>query len=56
MPFLKMMRPEVRDMWAYYQAGFQKPRRCRRQSRYVREPVRTALVFSERGSSVSPSA
>ena len=48
MPFIKMMRPEVRDMWAYYQAGFHNLLVVAVESRYTREPIKTALgLFGE---------
>ena len=48
LPFVKMMRPEVRDMWAYYQAGFQNLVAVAVESRYAKEPFKTALgLFGE---------
>ncbi len=48
MPFIKMMRPEVRDMWAYYQAGFHNLLVVAVESRYPKEPLKTALgLFGE---------
>jgi 4-hydroxy-3-polyprenylbenzoate decarboxylase len=48
MPFVRMMRPEMRDMWAYYQAGFHNLLVVAVESRYAREPVKTALgLFGE---------
>ena len=47
-PFIKMMRPEVRDMWAYYQAGFHNLLVVAVESRYTKEPIKTALgLFGE---------
>jgi 4-hydroxy-3-polyprenylbenzoate decarboxylase len=47
-PFIKMMRPEVRDMWAYYEAGFHNLFVVAVESRYSKEPVKTALgLFGE---------
>jgi 4-hydroxy-3-polyprenylbenzoate decarboxylase len=42
-PLLRLMRPEVRDVWAYYQAGFHNLLVASVEARYTREPVRTAL-------------
>jgi 4-hydroxy-3-polyprenylbenzoate decarboxylase len=43
-----MMRPEVRDMWAYYEAGFHNLFVVAVESRYSKEPVKTALgLFGE---------
>jgi 4-hydroxy-3-polyprenylbenzoate decarboxylase len=48
MPFIKMMRPEVRDMWAYYEAGFHNLLVVSVEGRYTREPIKTALgLFGE---------
>jgi 4-hydroxy-3-polyprenylbenzoate decarboxylase len=42
-PLIRLIRPEVRDVWAYYQAGFHNLLVASVASRYTREPVRTAL-------------
>ncbi|HET6347687.1 MAG TPA: UbiD family decarboxylase [Candidatus Krumholzibacteria bacterium] len=42
-PLIRLIRPEVRDVWAYYQAGFHNLLVASVESRYTREPVRTAL-------------
>ena len=42
-PLIKLIRPEVRDVWAYYQAGFHNLLVASVEGRYTREPVRTAM-------------
>ena len=42
-PLIRLIRPEVRDVWAYYQAGFHNLLVASVESRYTREPIRTAL-------------
>ncbi len=42
-PFLKMIRPEVRDLWAYYEAGFHNLLVVSVETRYTKEPIKTAL-------------
>jgi 4-hydroxy-3-polyprenylbenzoate decarboxylase len=42
-PLIRLMRPEVRDVWAYYEAGFHNLLVASVEGRYTREPVRTAL-------------
>ncbi len=42
-PLIRLMRPEVRDVWAYYEAGFHNLLVASVESRYTREPIRTAL-------------
>ncbi len=42
-PLIRLIRPEVRDVWAYYQAGFHNLLVASVEGRYTREPVRTAL-------------
>jgi 4-hydroxy-3-polyprenylbenzoate decarboxylase len=42
-PLIRLIRPEVRDVWAYYEAGFHNLLVASVQSRYTREPVRTAM-------------
>jgi 4-hydroxy-3-polyprenylbenzoate decarboxylase len=42
-PLIKLIRPEVRDVWAYYEAGFHNLLVAAVEARYTREPIRTAL-------------
>jgi 4-hydroxy-3-polyprenylbenzoate decarboxylase len=42
-PLIRLIRPEVRDVWAYYEAGFHNLLVASVQARYTREPLRTAL-------------
>ncbi len=42
-PLIRLIRPEVRDVWAYYQAGFHNLLVASVEGRYTREPVRTAM-------------
>ncbi|HEX5131357.1 MAG TPA: UbiD family decarboxylase [Candidatus Krumholzibacteria bacterium] len=42
-PLIRLIRPEVRDVWAYYEAGFHNLLVASVESRYTREPVRTAM-------------
>jgi 4-hydroxy-3-polyprenylbenzoate decarboxylase len=42
-PLIRLIRPEVRDVWAYYEAGFHNLLVASVQGRDTREPVRTAL-------------
>jgi 4-hydroxy-3-polyprenylbenzoate decarboxylase len=42
-PLLRLMRPEVRDVWAYYEAGFHNLLVASVAARYTREPIRSAL-------------
>lgn len=42
-PLIRLMRPEVRDVWAYYEAGFHNLLVASVEARYTREPIRTAL-------------
>ncbi len=42
-PLIKLMRPEVRDLWAYYQAGFHNLLVVAVEGRYTKEPMKTAL-------------
>jgi len=47
-PFIKMIRPEVRDIWAYYEAGFHNLLVAAVEGRYSKEPIKTALgLFGE---------
>ena len=42
-PLIRLMRPEVRSLWAYYEAGFHNLLVAALEGRYTRAPVRTAL-------------
>ncbi len=42
-PFVKLIQPEVEDMWAYYEAGFHNLVVVSVRSRYAKEPMKTAL-------------
>jgi menaquinone biosynthesis decarboxylase len=42
-PFIRMIRPEVTDIWAYYEAGFHNLLVVSVETRYTREPIKTAL-------------
>jgi 4-hydroxybenzoate decarboxylase subunit C len=42
-PLIRLIRSEVRDVWAYYEAGFHNLLVASVEGRYTREPVRTAL-------------
>ena len=42
-PLIRLMRREVRDLWAYYEAGFHNLLAVSVEPRYAREPIRTAL-------------
>ena len=42
-PFMRLFRKEVRDMWAYYEAGFHNLLVVSVETRYAREPIKTAL-------------
>jgi len=42
-PLIKMIRPEVRDVWAYYESGFHNLLVVSTQARYTKEPIRTAM-------------
>ncbi len=47
-PFLKLIRPEVADLWAYYEAGFHNLLVVSVKSRFAKEPLKTALgLFGE---------
>ncbi len=47
-PFVKLVRAEVRDLWAYYEAGFHNLLVVSVKSRYAKEPMKTALgLFGE---------
>jgi 4-hydroxy-3-polyprenylbenzoate decarboxylase len=42
-PFIRLLRKEVKDLWAYYEAGFHNLLVVSVETRYVREPIKTAL-------------
>jgi 4-hydroxy-3-polyprenylbenzoate decarboxylase len=42
-PFVKMMRREVSDLWAYYETGFHNLLVVSVEGRYTSEPIKTAL-------------
>ena len=42
-PLMRLIQPEVRDIWAYYQAGFHNLLVVSVHSRYAKEPMKTAL-------------
>lgn len=47
-PFVKMIRPELHDLWAYYEAGFHNLLVASVEGRYTKEPIKTALgLFGE---------
>lgn len=42
-PFIRLLRKEVKDLWAYYEAGFHNLLVVSVETRYTREPIKTAL-------------
>ena len=42
-PFLKITRPEVRDVWSFYEGGFHTLLAVSMESRYRKEGIKTAL-------------
>ncbi|MDE0592723.1 MAG: UbiD family decarboxylase [Dehalococcoidia bacterium] len=42
-PLMRLLRKEVKDMWAYYEAGFHNLLVVSVDPRYQREPIKTAL-------------
>ncbi len=47
-PLLRLVRPEIEDLWAYYQAGFVNLAVASVRGRYTKEPLKTALgLFGE---------
>lgn len=42
-PLIRLIRPEVRDVWAYYEAGFHNLLVVSLEGRYTKEPIRTAM-------------
>ena len=54
-PLIRLLRREIRDMWAYYEAGFHNLLVVSVDPRYAREPIKTALgLFSVRVGGVRP--
>ena len=48
-PFVRLLHPEVTDLWSYYQAGFVNLVVAAVQGRHVKEPVKTALALLGEG-------
>ncbi len=48
-PFLKLLHPELRDLWAYFQAGFHNLLVVAVETRYGKEAVKTALGLLGQG-------
>ena len=47
-PLIRLIRREIKDMWAYYEAGFHNLLVVSVEPRYAREPIKTALgLFGE---------
>ncbi len=42
-PLIKLIRPEVTDIWAYFEAGFHNLLTVSLEGRYTKEPIRTAM-------------
>ena len=42
-PLIKLIRPEVEDLWAYYETGFVNLLVASVRTRYTKEPMKTAL-------------
>lgn len=42
-PLLRLIKPEIRDVWAYYEAGFHNLLSVSLEARYTKEPIRTAM-------------
>ncbi|NQU97025.1 MAG: UbiD family decarboxylase, partial [Chloroflexi bacterium] len=42
-PLIRLMHREIKDLWAYYEAGFHNLLVVSVETRYAREPIRTAL-------------
>lgn len=49
LPLLKVMRPELVDLWAYYEAGFHNLAVASVKQRYPREGIKTALGLMGQG-------
>ncbi|MDR5704078.1 MAG: UbiD family decarboxylase, partial [Armatimonadota bacterium] len=48
-PLLRLLSPELRDLWAYYEAGFHNLAVAAVESRYPREALKTALGLLGQG-------
>ncbi|MEX0762524.1 MAG: UbiD family decarboxylase [Dehalococcoidia bacterium] len=48
-PLIKLTHPEIRDLWAYYEAGFHNLLVVSVETRYAREPIKTALALLGEG-------
>ena len=48
-PLLRLVHPEVEDLWAYYQAGFTNLAVASVKTRYTKEPMKTALSLLGEG-------
>ena len=48
-PLMRLIHPEVRDVWAYYEAGFHNLLVASVEARYTSEPIRTALGLLGKG-------
>lgn len=47
-PLVKLIRPEIEDLWAYYETGFVNLLVASVKTRYTKEPMKTALgLFGE---------
>ena len=42
-PLIRLMHPEVHDVWAYYEAGFHNLLSIRTKQRYAKEAIKSAL-------------
>ncbi|HER35585.1 MAG TPA: UbiD family decarboxylase [Halothiobacillaceae bacterium] len=42
-PLIRLIRPEIADVWAYYEAGFHNLLAVSLEARYTKEPIRTAM-------------
>jgi len=48
-PLIKLIHPEIKDMWAYYETGFHNLLVISMDARYYKESVRTALALMGTG-------
>lgn len=48
-PAIRLIQPEVKDLWAYYQAGFHNFLVVSVESRYTKEPMKSALALLGNG-------
>jgi 4-hydroxy-3-polyprenylbenzoate decarboxylase len=48
-PFVRLLHPEVTDLWSYFQAGFVNLVVAAVKGRHVKEPVKTALALLGEG-------